>query len=293
MSDPSLELKSAETIEISGAEGAARDEGAYYFAPYITLAHIFNAPKGWELPTRSLLQYQFQYVVEGAAEYRIGDQLFTTRRGDLIYHCPEVPHSVYMLDSEPYVCFSLLFHFGQSPFPLQQLLGHSPYLGNFTDHTVEHMLSQLIAHYHQPGLSNQVLCQSLLMQILHDLSKSKEHRLPKTKLQEKTNNKLILIRNYITQNYQQVIRHQDLEDVSGLSRNYIIVKFKKQYSMTPFEYLTLVRVKRAKELAIQSNLTITEIAQLVGFADVHTFGRMFKHNTGMSLSEFSLSLVMH
>jgi AraC-like DNA-binding protein len=284
LGDSPLELHPSDTPEIMGD---------YYFSPYITLAHIFNAPKGWEIKPRSLLHYQFQYVVEGAVEYRIDDQLYTTRRGDLIYHCPDVRHSVTMLDDEPYVCISLLFHFGRSPFPLQQLLGDSPYLGNFTDHAIENKLSQLIAHYHQPGLSNQILCQSLLMQIVHELSKWKERNLPKTKIQEKINAKLILIRNYIAQHYQKEIRHKDLEDVSGLSRNYIIVKFKKQFAMTPFEYLTLVRVERAKELAIQTNLSISEIALFVGFADVHTFGRMFKHNTGMSLSEFSLSLVMN
>jgi AraC-like DNA-binding protein len=284
MNDSTFELLPSETPEIIGD---------YYFPPYINLAHIFNAPKGWEIKPRSLVHYQFQYVVEGAAEYWIDDQLYITRRGDLIYQCPDVRHSVNMFEDEPYVCLSILFHFGSSPFPIQQLLGDKPYLGNFSGHAIENKLSQLIAHFHQPFLSNHIFCQNLLMQIIHELSKSQEQNSPKTKVQEKTNAKLILIRNYIVENYHKEIRHKDLEIVSGLSRNYIIIKYKNQYTMTPFEYLTLVRVERAKELAIQTNLSIGEIAQLVGFSDVHTFGRMFKHNTGMSLSEFSLSLVMN
>jgi AraC-like DNA-binding protein len=265
----------------------------YYFAPYITLAHIFNAPQGWEIKPRSLMQFQFQYVIGGTAEYRIDHQLYTTNRGDLIYHCPNVRHSVNTVNDEPYVCISIVFHFGLSSFPLQQLLGESPYLGNFTDHSIENKLSQLAAQYHQPGLSNQLLCQSLLIQILHELSKVKEGSVTKSKTQEKTGAKLVLIRNYLTKHYKNDIQHKDLEEASCLSRNYIIIKFKKQFGLTPFQYLTRVRVERAKELAIQTNLSIGEIAALVGFADVHTFGRMFKQQTGISLSQFSNSLTLN
>ena len=69
-------------------------------------------------------------------------------------------------------------------------------------------------------------------------------------------------------------------------------EFKKQFGLTPFQYLTQVRVERAKELTIQTNLSIGKIAAMVGFADVHTFGRMFKQQTGVSLSQFSNSLTL-
>jgi YesN/AraC family two-component response regulator len=68
---------------------------------------------------------------------------------------------------------------------------------------------------------------------------------------------------------------------------------KKSFLTVPFQYLTLVRVERAKEWAIQTNLSIREIAALVGFADVHTFGRMFKQQTGISLSQFSNELTLN
>jgi len=148
-------------------------------------------------------------------------------------------------------------------------------------------LAQIIAHYHQPGLVHQIAYQMLLFQIFHELSSLHSAQTPQTKAQEKTNAKLVLIRNHIVKHYQADIQHKDLEQVSGLSRNYIIVKFKKKFGLTPFEYLSMIRIERAKEFAIQTNLSISEIARLVGFADVHTFGRMFKHKTGMSLSQFS------
>ena len=87
------------------------------------------------------------------------------------------------------------------------------------------------------------------------------------------------------------IRHADLERISGLSRNYLILQFKSVYGLTPFDYLSWVRVERAKELAIQHDLTFTEIAERTGYSDVHTFGRMFKKKTGMSLSQYCAAVM--
>ncbi|MFD0712401.1 helix-turn-helix domain-containing protein [Paenibacillus sp. GCM10027626] len=268
----------------------AHAEGKYYFPPYITLAHLFHAPDRWGLAPRTLNSYQFQYVVEGIAEYEIEGRTITTRRGDLIYHSPNQLHEVHTIPGEPYICISILFHFGRQHYPVEELLGQDRYLGNFAGHKIEKKLSQLISHYHQPGLSHHAACQGLLMQLFADLSGWKQEQ-TETEGQHKIKAKMVLIRNHIAGHYNREIRHKELEQLSGLSRNYIIVKFRKAFGMTPFEYMTSVRIERAKELAIQTNMSISEIATTVGYADVHTFGRMFKNNMGVSLSQFCSSLV--
>ncbi|MFC5653502.1 helix-turn-helix domain-containing protein [Paenibacillus solisilvae] len=274
--------------QISLPEHAAN---MYFHPPYITLGHLFNAPEQWSIAPRMLNNYQLQYVVEGVAEYEIDGRLIVTKRGDLIYHSPMQPHQVRTVEGEPYICISILFHFGETQYPVEQLLGADRYLGNFAGQSIEKMLTQLISHYHQPGLMHHAQCQGLLMQILASLSGSKQERETKTEGQQKIKTKIVLIRNHIASHYNRNIRHLELESLSGLSRNYIIVKFRKAFGMTPFEYLTRVRIERAKELAVQTNMSIGEIASTVGYADVHTFGRMFKNKMGTSFSQFCSSLV--
>lgn len=263
----------------------------YFHPPYITLAHIFHAPQHWGIPSRVLSSFQFQYVVDGAAEYEIEGRTIITRRGDLIYHSPSQIHEVRTFPNEDYICISILFDFGDTPYPVEQLLGQDRLLGNFAGHAVEKMLTQLITHYHQPGLAHHALCQGLLMQIIGELASWRQEQEPKTQGQHKIKTKMVLIRNHIANNFERDIKHQELERLSGLSRNYIIVKFRKAFGMTPFEYLTRVRIERAKELGIQTNMSIGEIANRVGYSDVHTFGRMFKHNMGISFSQFCSSMV--
>jgi len=265
--------------------------GSYFFPPYITLAHLFHAPDRWGIASRRLSTYQFQYTLDGIAEYEIEGRTIVTRKGDLIYHSPYQLHEVRTLPNQPYICLSLLFHFGGHEYPIQELLGEDRYVGNFSGTDIEKKLTQLIARYRQPGIANHAVCQGLLMQLFGEIAQWKHDAGTVSDGQQKIKTKMALIRNYITANYMNAIRHEDLEQLSGVSRNYVILKFKQFYGMTPFDYLLAIRIERAKELALQTGMSVGEIALAVGYADVHTFGRMFKSKMGVSLSQFCSAIV--
>lgn len=54
-------------------------------------------------------------------------------------------------------------------------------------------------------------------------------------------------------------------------------------------YVTLQRIERVKELLIDGQLTVSEIAYKTGFANVGHLSRRFKTFTGMTPSEFRIS----
>lgn len=263
----------------------------YHFPPYITLAHLFSAPVGWEIQPRSLNQFQLQYVVSGGATYHIEGQDYATRPGDLLFHRPGERHFVRMTENTPYVCISIVFHFGHADFAADTLFGGRHYLGPHPVERIEKKLSLIVDRFRQPGPANQLLCQGLLLQLLAELSEAHPLRRPNAEVPEKTTAKLILVRNYIVHHYNRNVQIQELEAISGLSKNYLTNRFRNMFGMTPFEYMIRMRVEKAKELAIHTHLSVGEIAGRVGYADVHTFGKMFKRKTGVSLSQFCASLV--
>ncbi|WP_127495302.1 helix-turn-helix transcriptional regulator [Paenibacillus glycanilyticus] len=262
----------------------------YYFPPYITLAHMFSAPSHWAIRNREMKQYVLQYVVDGIADYPIEGTPYTTKRGDLLFHRPMERHSILPHPSEPYVCISIVFHFGLSPFPIPELYESKHYLGNYSDHPINNMLSDLVTSYRQPGIIHQMRCQSLLMRILAEASqRNKENAQAKNDASNKP--QVVLVKNYLHEHYARDVQLKELEVLSGWSKNYLLLVFRKYMGMSPMQYLTWLRINKAKELAIHSNLTISEIAESVGYSDVHTFGRMFKKKTGHSLSQFCANLI--
>ena len=71
-----------------------------------------------------------------------------------------------------------------------------------------------------------------------------------------------------------------LADSFDLSITRFSLSFKEKMGMSPLEYLTLLRVERAKELLSSTSLTIREISAQVGYYDPGSFIRRFKQVTG-------------
>ncbi|MBQ9997873.1 MAG: helix-turn-helix transcriptional regulator, partial [Clostridia bacterium] len=66
----------------------------------------------------------------------------------------------------------------------------------------------------------------------------------------------------------------------------LINRFKKHTGKTPVKYLTELRVKKAKEYLLNTDLTIGEISEIVGFDNVYYFSNVFKNETAMSPLKF-------
>ncbi|TLS50825.1 AraC family transcriptional regulator [Paenibacillus antri] len=287
-----------EKTERSASDGSSPSETIsdlpnFHYPPHITLAHLFHAPKGWAIRNRTMGQYVLQYVVEGRADYPIGGRLYPTVKGDLLFHRPGEPHSILTLEGEPYVCLSLVFHFGAHEFPVHHLFGEKHLLGNYTGTELEKKLNRLVHLYRQPDLSSQLQAQGLLLEALGEAAAGLKKTRTGSTVETRTKAKLLLVQHYIREHYAENVQHRDLEQIAGLSRNYIIVQFKRQFGLTPMQYLTWVRIQKARELALQTSLSVSEIASQVGYSDVHTFGKMFKKKTGTSLSQFCSALVTY
>jgi len=262
----------------------------YHFPPYITLAHIFNAPHGWGFINRIMKQYCIHYVIGGRGTFAIGDKVYEVSKGDLFLYRPFEAHSISTIRHEDFILLTVTFHFEGSRFPFDDLFQYENYLGNYLNHQVERYISELTAKYQQPGLHRQIGCQGLLLQILSESSRFGNERNPAGKSAQKNLAKLVQIQNYMMENLNQSIVPERMEHQFGLSWNYVIAQFTKTFGISPGQYLLWERVRKAKELALKTDLSFGEIANRVGYANVHALGKMFKKKTGMSLTDYCTSI---
>jgi transcriptional regulator GlxA family with amidase domain len=73
-----------------------------------------------------------------------------------------------------------------------------------------------------------------------------------------------------------------LAEVSGVSEAHFARSFKLAFGLPPHRYLLTRRVERATALLRDTDLSITEIAFVTGWASLGTFGRTFRDVTGRS-----------
>ncbi|WP_308635474.1 AraC family transcriptional regulator [Paenibacillus silvisoli] len=269
----------------------------FRFPPYITLAHIFHAPTDWGFTNRTLKQYALNYVIDGRGEFTLEGAVHEVGKGDVFFYRPYETHGLRSLPGAPFISITVVFHFADQPFQVDELLKGASMLGGYDGHAIEHQFAELVALYRQPGLANRMQCQALLLSILSGLSRrsgsgSGSGSADADAKTESRKNlaRLLLVKNHIEHRLAEPLDVPELERLSGLTWNYIIAEFRQAFDITPMQFLIWARITKAKELALQTPLSFSEIAERVGYNDVHAFGKMFKKKTGMSLTAFCSSL---
>ena len=90
------------------------------------------------------------------------------------------------------------------------------------------------------------------------------------------------IKMYIEENSEKKLRAEDIAATFFLSTSSIYRKFIDAYHISPMQYLTQVRLKKAKQLLEASDYSITEISSMVGFSSIHSFSKCFSENEKIS-----------
>ena len=84
----------------------------------------------------------------------------------------------------------------------------------------------------------------------------------------------------------QPISLEEVADFVGFNASYFSTLFKKESGKNFLEYLSEVRMNRAKELLKQTNFTVANICSQVGYSDLKHFTQSFKKATGLKPNEF-------
>lgn len=82
--------------------------------------------------------------------------------------------------------------------------------------------------------------------------------------------------NFIDENYMRAIKIKKLADICKLSEASFRKNFREKINLSPIEYINMVRINKAKELIIRTNMSMEEISRQVGYTHLSTFNRNFK-----------------
>ncbi len=87
---------------------------------------------------------------------------------------------------------------------------------------------------------------------------------------------------YIDRNYYRKLTLNELASVACMHPNYLCSSFHRRMHMTVFEYIERVRMQHALEFFRLGNMTISEIAEKIGFSSIQAFSRNFRKIYGVS-----------
>ncbi|MEH7494048.1 helix-turn-helix transcriptional regulator [Neobacillus niacini] len=92
--------------------------------------------------------------------------------------------------------------------------------------------------------------------------------------------------NYIEMNFSEDISMEEMAGKIHVHPSHLMRAFKKEKGTTISHFRNLRRIKEAKQLILFSNLTMTEIAIMVGFSNSQYFSKLFKEVEGITPVEY-------
>lgn len=87
---------------------------------------------------------------------------------------------------------------------------------------------------------------------------------------------------YLEEHYAEDLSLDSLARAMGRNKSYLCVAFKNNTQFTILDCLNMIRIRRAAELVVYSEHSLTQVAQMCGFASVSHFNRVFLKYVGIT-----------
>jgi two-component system response regulator YesN len=110
----------------------------------------------------------------------------------------------------------------------------------------------------------------------------------KGKREEKSNTVIETAQAYIQENYARDISLDDVSKAVNISPYYFSKIFKEGTGEGFVEYLTNIRIEKAKELLSTTEYSMREICSMCGYSDPNYFSRSFKKKIGVTPTEYKV-----
>lgn len=226
------------------------------------------------------------YVVNGKGNFILDQKVYSVCEDDLVIVNSNVPHTESSKDSNPleYIVLgiegmSLILDKGSGEDSLLQNYS----IHNYRQHKNEilHYLTSLVHEVENKGEYYEKISQNLLnVLILNIVRRTKSNLVIST--QKNTNKDCKYIRDYIDIHYANDITLDHLALQTYLDKYYLVHIFKKQFGITPINYLIEKRLQVSKMLLETTSYSILQISVIVGFNSQSYYCQLFKKKIGVT-----------
>lgn len=222
------------------------------------------------------------YILEGTLDVMIGDQITHLGAEDILVVNANKKHRLHGSERVLFVELSIAYELLSDVFQSVDIIFwcDSTKGENAGYDELRHAIKLLLNHYlsTRGGTGNFghiALCYRVMdILSIHFLVRTADKECMTE--QDRFDDRIRQIDNYIRTNYNQPISMKDLSEKLFLSNGYLSRFFKRNYGMSFIEYLTNVRLYHAMDELLYTSIPMTRIAYDNGFASVAVFNKAVK-----------------
>mgnify|MGYP002510238722 FL=1 len=228
--------------------------------------------------------YQLLYVSSGKAFFSFEGQKLEAQAGSMVLYRPGESQSYsYYAKDEPEVCW---IHFsGSAVSDMLDKIGffHVHLLPCGHSFNFSALFGQIILELQVKRPCFEEFLSLLLQELFCGIVRS---RLESSTDKFRNQKEMERCVRFFNESFSQDIRIEEYAKNQHMSVCWFIRCFKRYMGITPMQYLTSIRIGKAKELLKDTNYSIQEISNLVGYENPLYFSRIFRKQTGLSPSAY-------
>lgn len=248
----------------------------------------------WENELHSHSYGQIIAVLKGSGAIRIGEEQFELTERSVFVIQPHVPHAVLrrhpedrpqMMDIKFTISDSALAaEAAQLPVRLEDTMFSK--FQYYFDRILKESQDQLPYHYERICMYFGLMLTSFLRKGIVQEHPEALNAPDEPAVTQMGGVDLQKLSQYIQLNYASPISLEELAKVAIVSKSTLIQAFKLAYDTTPIKYINRIRLEKAKALLLNTDSSVSEISEMVGFQSLHYFSRYFKTHENLSPVEY-------
>lgn len=248
---------------------------------YVTSCGRFFTEYGYRIERENYYNYMLCYILDGRLSLSCDGVSYVADKGKIGFLDCTRPHEYHTIGNTEFLWVHLnggntaKFHAH-----IERLYGSFVFSHTRADE-FQSMLAQLVRAYQtEQYLSEAEKSRQLyaMLLLLLEGKKNVETARVTSTLDESLR--------FIEENAGRSITLRDIADSVNISPYHFSRLFRKAYGYSPYEYLMLVRINRAKHLLKTTQEPVKAIAQQVGYTNASTFSSVFSEKVGLSPKAF-------
>ena len=233
---------------------------------------------------RVLREYQLNYITNGEGILETKNGKFKVEEGSVIVLYPGVWHRYRPLKKgwrEHYIGFN--GEFAENMFRNEFFSDENPVIKVGANDELLRYFHEIRQHEKKKKRGYQQLCSGLVVTIIGlMMSIKKNANFNGSEIEKIIQRSCMIIRDNLPTN----LNMEELADQMNIGYSNFRKMFKRYTGISPAQYHLSLRIRQAKDLLVESDLSVKEISYQLGFNSIDYFSRVFKSKTGKNPTDF-------
>ena len=251
------------------------------------LRNVASAKYGgdWHSTPHAHSYTELFYIVGGDGQFQINDSLFPVHAHQLVVVNPNIIHTEVSYEAHPLEYIVLGIEGLELTIPGS---GEARYcIYSFpANNDVLTCMQRVLQEMQERKPEHQTVCLAYMDLIMVQLLRHASVSVSQAPSRFPANPQCAAVRQYIDQHYKESITLDLLAEKARINKYYMAHAFKREYGVSPINYLISCRIREGKRLLSETDLSLSQIAAVLGFSSSSYFSQSFRSAEGMSPTEY-------